>query len=269
MAAEYKLFTNMNSKQTIQSMMRSLGLTSHEAAILYELLKAPASHFTLSQATGINRTKVYRVAQDLERKSLVTKRVDDRGSFLVASDPNALEIPVLEQEAELISKRAVLQSLLPRLGELQALGNNAFIVQTYDGVEGLKQMCWHELKAEGELLSLGAGAIEDMIPGRYWAEKHRSLSVAAGYNVHEIINDVPVDHATFTDNAEFMRRYEYRVLDKEVVLLENQMTIYNDTVAVYHWRHDQKSGVEIINKAYAESMRQMFRLLWAMASSAK
>lgn len=240
-------------------------MSKDEARIFYELLKNPATHLSLSQTTGINRTKVYRIVQDLEHRSLVTKRVDDRGSFLVASDPSVLEIPILEQEAQVMTRRAVLHDLLPRLHDVQAENGNAFIVQTYDGVEGLKQMCWHELKAKGELLSLGAGAVEDLIPSRYWAEKHRALSVEAGYRVLEIINDAPYDNVTFTDNAEFMHQYECRVLPNSVATLANQTTIYNDTVAVYHWRDDQKSGVEIINKAYANTMRQIFMTFWNIA----
>lgn len=250
----------------IRHQLQQLGLSKDESLIFLELLKAPATHLSLSHITGINRTKVYRIVQDLEQRSLVTKRVDDRGSFLVACDPSALEIKLLEQEQQVMEQRAVLQQLVPTLQSLQSSFEQAFVVQNYDGVEGLKQMCWHELKTEGELLLFGTAALEDIIPNRYWSEKHRALNVEAGYRIREIANEDYMHETTFTDNTEFMKKYACRILPKSIVNFENQTAIYNDTVAVYHWRNDQKSGVEIINKAYADSMRQMFRHFWNIAS---
>jgi len=55
------------------------------------------------------------------------------------------------------------------------------------------------------------------------------------------------------------------VMPKKDLLLENQVITYNNTVAVYHWRHQQKVGVEIINEAYATLMRQMFFHYWDIA----
>jgi hypothetical protein len=47
--------------------------------------------------------------------------------------------------------------------------------------------------------------------------------------------------------------------------IEQQIAIYNDTVSVYHWRDDQKVGSETINKAYADTMRQMFESYWVIS----
>lgn len=169
-----------------------------------------------------------------------------------------------------MEQRGVFQELLPSLHAIQSQDTSLFATRTYDGIEGLKQMCWHELKAKDELLVFGAGSIEDMIPNRYWAEKHRSINVASGYRVLEIVNANSLDpkaQATFTENRQFMQLYEHRVLPSEILELTNQVTIYNDTVAVYHWREDKKSGVEIINKPYAAMMRQMFRYYWQIAGA--
>jgi sugar-specific transcriptional regulator TrmB len=77
-----------------------LGLSSDEATIYLEFLKGRTSHFKLAQATGINRTKVYGLADQLENRSLVTKRVDDRGMALVATGPSTLEVELETQREE-------------------------------------------------------------------------------------------------------------------------------------------------------------------------
>ncbi|HKR81685.1 MAG TPA: helix-turn-helix domain-containing protein [Candidatus Saccharimonadales bacterium] len=256
----------MEKNSEVYADLQVFGLSKEQAKIYAELLKAPTTHMALSQATGVNRSKVYRVVQDLEQSGLAARQTDDRGTFVVACDPNILESMVISQEQKAMEQRGTLQHLLPVLKNMQSADSNLFITRTYDGAEGIKQMCWHELKAKGQLLSFGSGRIEDLIPNHYWAEKHRAMSVDAGYEVCEIISNTADDVITFTDNQAYMKRFRYRVLSADILQFSNQTIIYNDTVAIYHWRENQKSGVEIINKAYAQMMRQIFWQYWDLAA---
>lgn len=256
----------MNSQQDMYAELRLFGLKLDEAKVYVELLKGASTHQTLSQATSVNRTKVYRIVQDLEQRGLVAKQTDDRGSFLIATDPDLLESSVVIQEQRAMEQRGALQHILPALHALQSPDSNRFITRTYDGLEGLKQMCWHELKARGVLLTFGSGTIEQLIPNHYWAEKQRALSVKANYKVYEIINDTVDDTITFTENEEYMSHFEYRVLPTITQKLARQTVIYNDTVAIYSYeREDYKSGVEIINEGYAQMMRGIFWHYWGLA----
>jgi sugar-specific transcriptional regulator TrmB len=256
----------LNNTDKTLGRLRKLGLDTYEAKIYLELLREPTTHLRLSQITGINRTKVYRLIDNLEKKSLVSRRTDDRGTFLVASDPATLEVAIVNQESKVKQQRAVLSQLLPQLEALISHSSRAFVVRTYEGDEGLKQMCWHELKARGELLGLGGQTIEDLITDHRWAEKHRALAVEAGYTLREIINQ-DIDEPTFTTNQEFMKRYQYRQLPSNQIDFNEQITIYNDTVAIYHWRENQKVGVEIVSKTFTYMMRQMFEYFWRLSST--
>lgn len=60
--------------------------------------------------------------------------------------------------------------------------------------------------------------------------------------------------------------YRERFLKPDTLLMKHQVTIYNDTVATYCWRDDQKVGIEIVNKANAQMMRQVFENYWAMGA---
>lgn len=256
----------LNKKDTI-SYLRLLGLSNDAAKVYLELLKAPASHLELARATGVNRTKVYRLVDDLEKRSLVTVRTDDRGALLIASDPATLEISIVNHEEAVKSQRKVFENLLPSLQALQqdADSPSKFSIQTYEGTEGLKQMLWHELKAEGEVRIFGSGSIESLVTNHRWAEKHRQRSVEADQVIRELIN--PGEKIeNFTENKDFEANYFRRILPKDVLTMEHQVVIYNDTVASYWWRNDQKVGVEIINRTNATMMRQMFEYYWSMAS---
>jgi hypothetical protein len=127
-------------------------------------------------------------------------------------------------------------------------------------------MCWHELKAKTDVLALGGGDIEDAIPNHAWAEKHRKRTVEAGYKVRDLIN-LETDRPTVSDNTEYMKnQYSCRAIPEDIITFDNQTVIYNDTVAIYHHRHQKRAGVEIVSKTYANMMRTIFEHYWAMAT---
>lgn len=255
----------MNMDQQILHVLNKAGLSQPAATIYVCLCRESTTHQQLSRKTGINRTTVYRLVQDLEELGLITRQTDDTGTFLKACDLGVLELELTAKEAKLRETRKDLQKILPELQSLNQSTEGLMTVRTYEGVEGLKQMCWHELKARDMTFTLGSGSIEDLIPNHYWAEKHRALSVEAGYRVLEIVNTSDARNVTFTENEDFMKQYECRLLDDSILFMARQTVIYNNTVAIYHWREHQKVGVEIINREYAEMMRSIFWNYWKLS----
>jgi hypothetical protein len=252
-----------NDDDSLLSLLRILGLDVDEAEIYLQLLKGPTSHLQLARATGVNRTKVYRLADQLESRSLITKRIDDRGMALVAADPAALEVELVEREEELRRKRAAFQSLLPQLKHIQTAGTD-FVVNTYTGENGFMQMLWNELKTEGELLSFGGCHLGELVGNSRWAERYRDKVASAGYNMRELVNrDVAFDG--FTQNKTYLKQYTCRCIPSEVIKLENVIAIYGDTVATYRWNNKKRVGVEVVNASHAHAMRQIFEIYWNLA----
>ncbi|HEX9153421.1 MAG TPA: helix-turn-helix domain-containing protein [Candidatus Saccharimonadales bacterium] len=257
-----------NINDTILLRLRELGLVGDEAKVYLALLEKPCNHLQVSRMTGVNRTKVYRIADKLGGMGLIARLSDDRGTFLVASDPSSLEAKLIEQEERLKEHRKVLKDLVVDLAALRAGRKEEFIVQTYEGYSGFKQMAWHELRSDGELLSLGNGTIEEQVGDLRWARRHREKQVESGYKTLEIINweynkedTVALTDILITDN----KLYECRVLSPELVMFDGQTTIYNNTVAIYHWKHNKKVGLEMMSRTYADMMRQIFYNYWAVA----
>lgn len=263
------MFTMPNITQEILDALTQAGLSKQAAEVYVFLCRESATHLHISRKTGINRTTVYRLVQDLEEMGLVSRQTDDRGTLLKACDPEILTLNLTAKEAKLRDARKDLEQILPELQNLSQSNDGLMTVRTYEGVEGLKQMCWHELKARDMTLTLGSGSIEDLIPNHYWAEKHRALSVEAGYRLLEIVNVSDAVNVTFTENEDFMKQYECRLLDDGILPMARQTVIYNDTVAIYHWRENQKVGVEIINREYAEMMRSIFWNYWKLSRPIK
>jgi sugar-specific transcriptional regulator TrmB len=258
----------LNNKNTILAYLKNLNLGEEEASLYLELLKGPNTHLGLARATGINRTKVYRLVDSLELRSLVTTRTDDTGTFIFASDPATLEIELVSNEEKLKGQRAIFEQVLPVLNNIKLQGKDSplgFAVHTYEGVEGFRQMLWHELKAKGEMLIFGSGKLESLVESVRWSEKHRAMTVKANYTVRELVNPGKKEEV-FTKNKEFMHSYNKRWLSENILCMEHQIAMYNDTVATYNWRHDQKVGFEVVNKPYTQMMRQIFEQYWKLSA---
>lgn len=173
----------------IKGGLAALGLSQDEVEVYLALLRLPASPLEVSRQTGLKRTKVYSILELLEKRSLVARQADHRGAFFAVTETINLGIQLSEQEAKLKEQQAMLHQLLPMLGALRGVDRaSPFAVRTYEGVEGFKQMLWHELKAKGELLSFGGGDVEELVPNQTWATRHRERTVEAGYRVREILN---------------------------------------------------------------------------------
>jgi sugar-specific transcriptional regulator TrmB len=227
------------------------------------------SHLKLSRQTGINRTKVYRIADTLIARGLITSEQDDTGKRLAANSPDNLEIALTSAEEKLKNQRQALNETLPQLQELFSEAGQVqpsdFMVNTYEGVDGFKQMLWNELKTKGEIVIFGYGSIQDLIGSQAWAEKHREKTVEAGYKIRELLNP-RTKKTNFTKNTDFITKtYVKRYIDPAILPLGQQVAVYNNTVAIYNWQDGRKVGLEIINPAFAAMQRASFEHFWKLA----
>jgi sugar-specific transcriptional regulator TrmB len=248
--------------------LNRLGLSRDESLIYIELLRGPSNHTRLSHATGVNRTKVYRIVETLEKTGLISKRADDRGSALAANDLSGLELHLIEAEDQLKRQRNTITELQTQLSMLRSYNPGEFFINTYEGVNGFKQMTWNELRTEGETLAFGNGTIEELVSDNEWACRHRQRQLEAGYKIREITNyRYETNQSNFftAKNIEETGLYRHRMISPHVIAFDGQTVVYNSTVAIYHWKHERKIGVEIICANYANMMRQMFEQYWNMA----
>ena len=243
-----------------------MDFTESEARVYYELTRrGPLTHLQLSRTTGISRTRMYRIIEQLHVKGVVVKKTDDDGTAVAVTSHETLELALVAEAEKLDDQRRAYEQVQPLLSELITENRPPlnFSIRTYDGVIGFKQMLWNELKTQGELLVFGDGTLEDLVGSRGWAEKQRAMTVQNGYKIREIANNpiVPTENRAFTD------KIIARHIDATILPLRHQVAIYNNIVNIYCWRDGQKTGIEIINQPYAQTMRAMFERYWDLADT--
>lgn len=243
------------------------GMSPEEATVYAELTQGPTTHVKLSRATGINRTKIYRIVSDLEAQGLVMRRTNDRGTFLAAGDPVVLADRITSDEAAIVERRAAFDEAKALLALIPSREEHEFAMHSYEGVDGMKQMHWHELTCNGVLRAFGLVTFEELVNSRRWAEEFRSRVAEAGYETRELISRLPREPTSpFTDNRVYMQRYTARRLSETVLpVIQAPMVIYNDTVAIYQVERRRQFGIEIIHRGFARTLASMFDHYWDMA----
>jgi sugar-specific transcriptional regulator TrmB len=260
----------LNNKNNIVTNLRRLGLTADEAVIYIALLEKPMSHLELARETKINRTKIYRLADNLKEKSLITIKQRDDGKFLSATTPTNLEVALDNQEHLLDLKKRVLENTLPVLSSLfnsPITSKDFFTVNTYQGVSGLKQMLWNELKTEGEICIFSHDTL-DSFAGRTWAEKYRTRLASAGIPHRSLENTESKHVLDFTQAEGYRDIYKARLLPREVFDIKQELTIHDGTVSIYNWTGGEDAlrvGVEIKNQDFANFMKSIFENYWKIA----
>ncbi|PID99137.1 hypothetical protein CSA80_03420 [Candidatus Saccharibacteria bacterium] len=261
----------MNNIDDLQSKLVQLGLRLDEAKIYLALLEKPATHLELARQTGVNRTSIYRIADELKKRGLIAMTTRDNGKRLSASPPEHLEIELVNKTQKVAAQKRAYNDSIAYLRDIYTgksqQNANSFAVKTYNGIDGIKQMLWNELKTKSKtILLIGSANIDELVDDAAWAERHRERTVEAGHSLRELRTPENSSRA-FTQNQHFMKIYQERTINDSLLPISGQITIYDQTVAIYNWQNNVRVGVEIVSASFAETLRSVFNHYWDLASA--
>src|SRR3989337_3929349 len=96
----------------IERFLAQLGLTDLETKLVISLVeKGAQTTLGLSKNTDINRTKVYRLLEEMKRRGLVEEVVDENRRLVKAVDLHQLDLLVKQEE----SKAKALRDIFPNI----------------------------------------------------------------------------------------------------------------------------------------------------------
>lgn len=253
------------NKQNIESKLKTFGLSSEEITLyLFLLENGSKTLLEASRETGINRSKIYRIVENLKKKSIIEESQDAWGRTLSASPASNLEITIVEREKELQSQKETLPDIISILNTFGNSKNTEFEVKSFKGVEGIKQMVWNELKGK-ELLAFGQANLNSLV-GKKFAEKVRAEAVSRKQKIYELYNFDAIQN-NYTQNIVYQKHHIKALkIPKNLLNIQNFIDIYNNTVNIFNWSEKNKniSGISITNKPFANFYRQIFWHYWEM-----
>ena len=252
------------------TLLAPYGIANEEATVfLYLQENKGSTALAISRALKLARTKVYRILDRLLDQKLVTALMSDRGQKFEAASSDRMAAIISQKELEVSS----LKKNLSELGQqLELLGSSSTRQESkvcyYEGVEGLKQVTWNSLKAQGELLTMEIKDMDAFFDHAY-AEELRLRFVDNKIHIRTLTNATKIP--PWTDIAkEMVKNYwEIRYIPRQQMDIKFEILIYNDVYAMYRYQDKKVFCVEIYSRELADMQRQIFYYMWQKAQRFK
>lgn len=250
--------------QAVRAYFFKLGLAS-EIADIYLALHAygPQSISELARHSGVERTRIYRLMEEMTASNLIEVEVQYKKSIFRAAPIENLQILISKKEQELRDLQAGLPQLQRYITGV-AEDTHATRIQYYRGVEGLKQMYWNQTKGTTENLAI---LYENMQirTGVSFFERWAHRCNERGMKFRGIINDnfIKTQQEWYGRHSnERLASWQSKYLPDSVFTITHSVVIYDDVTAYYNWKDGEIFGVEMHNQQIADSQRQFFEMLW-------
>lgn len=257
-----------NDSRAVRAYFLKLGLSSEIADIYLALVTyGPQSISELARRSGIERTRVYRLMDEMTASGLIEVETEYKKSIIRAAPASNLQILISKKEQEVHD----LQAQLPQLNEYLVDSfqkTHTTRVQYYKGVDGLKQMYWNQTKStKSEHLAILSENMQIRTNTSFferWVRRCNEQSIA----FRAIINDnfLKDQREWYGKHSnEQLHVWESRYLGDDVIALAYSTVIYDDVTSYYNWNGSEIFGVEIYNPEVADFQRQIFEMLWKQA----
>jgi sugar-specific transcriptional regulator TrmB len=240
-----------------------LGLPVEMASVYVVLVEHPSSTImAISRQTGINRTKIYRLIEAMQKQGLVSLEVRENTTQISNSPVDQLE-RLLREKQTMVGKLTKQWGEAERLVEQLTLGKQAETkVKYYQGKAGLEQMIWNVLKTSSEVVGYTFRDLTDFVGEKFMSEfvsefRRRKIMM------RDIYGDEYKEHKHADNDWGVMMNSRY--LPREILAIPHQMDIYDNVVTFYSWSEGEVWGTEIYNPKVAQMQKQLFELAWERA----
>ena len=267
-----QLVNNMENTKII-NFLRRLGLSKEEALIYLVLTEQGiCTPLTLSRTTKINRTKVYRTLESMQKKQLVQEEVLEHSTQYSPAPVEQVKRILKSKQERVVELARDMTQIEDELAQLGAKKEADTKVRFYRGREGIRQMVWSVLKAKTEIVGYTHTSFEKAVGGKFVAEFYEEF-LRRNLKFREIISDsylnsVKAEDETkqdYRNNPKWESNLVARYLPENVLSTPHQMDIYDDVVSFYRWEDGEVWGTEIYNPHVASMQRQLFELAWERA----
>lgn len=238
----------------IISAFKQYGLDDKEASVYLALLElGPSNVHKIAFKTGIKRTTIYLVAEDLMHKNLITEYKDRHGIHYSAEPPDKL----LDL---LIAKENRIRNLLP---ELKAIANKELTkpkVSLLEGKEGILQVCEDTLMMPNSEILFTSSLIDvyKLISQDYDTKHYIPTRLKKNIRFKMLVFKNEITLKMKNDDGKELRQTKF--IPEDFPFTATQF-IYQNKVA-YITPEKELVGVIIESEEIAKLERQRYQLIW-------
>ncbi|MDP4007666.1 MAG: helix-turn-helix domain-containing protein [Candidatus Peregrinibacteria bacterium] len=247
----------------LNSDLQNIGLTKDEAQVYLTIIELGGSYASsIASRSSVPRVNCYHILEKLKKKRLITSYTKDGTKFFVAEPPQVL-INQQEEKLELAEK------IVPELLKLTNVDAFKPIIRSFEGIEGIKALFDQTLEAKSEVLGYtNLEALGEFLPD-YLPEYTKKL-VKKNVKARFLSPSTEASRA-FLDTfypKDFPRELvEILFVNPKEFDFENQISIYDNSVAIISLNPDELIGILIESAVYAKTQRAVFNLSWLGATA--
>ena len=252
-----------NIKNFVLDFLKKLGLSDEESILYFSLLSnGSMTILKLSRISGVERTRIYGIAERLVKRGVLEQITDYNKKLLKAAELGQLELLIEEEKKkiEIIDKS---------FGQFQSVFNyftqrhSPTRVQFYKGKSGIKQVLWNELSSESKkIYSLTYRHLGE-ITGMKFARK-----LAGEYKIRGIkawdIQSVEFVKSLNTKIRPYIFDIHSRYIDPKIFNIKLAFECYDDVTAIFNWHEGDIFAIEIYDAKFADMIKQIHKIIWKM-----
>ncbi len=254
------------TQSLVDDVFLKMNIRSEIAQLYKTLLERGAQNISeLAANSGIERTQVYRLLEEMQSLNLIEIEKQYKRNILHAAPIDNLFILLNKEKEDLQITEQNLHSIKNTLMKQMADNTNTK-VNFYRGAEGIRQMQWNLLRAKSEVLSIIAEGVNHITGVEFfksWVEEWNASDKKLRLLVSENARDRHDTH--WEDLGLPLVKQEERMLPNSILKVDFSSDIYDDVVSFYDWTGGEIFGIEIHNQHIANAQRDFFERLWAEA----
>ena len=238
----------------IKNLLLKLDLSEKEIEVYFGALQlGPTTILKLSNQTGISRTGIYPIIQNLTKKGLMAIEYDGWKKFFVAENPNKLKL-ILDR------KKDELDELMPEIEGFYRTKESQNTIKIKNGKQEIKKAYLEllENKNPQDYLVIGNQEKWRLFLGNTFTDEFIEKRSKVGFDIKMIFVDSPQARLDYKTQRKY--RQQTKILGEDVKFNTN-IVITGNTILI-HSLKDSGNLIKIQNEELIETIKAMFNLVW-------
>lgn len=252
----------------IRDYFAKLGFSA-EIADIYLALHShgPQTLSQLARSSGVERTRIYRLMDELITSNLVETEAEYKRGVIKAAPIANLHILINDKEREVAALKEELGLIEQVLGRNQ-LSSPTTRVQVYRGPEGIRQMIWNILRSTTPIYGYHFHILDEYI-GRPFMSRWSDEFAERRLHCNLLVSDDYVQSwksYVSERGGSRIRGIQYNYLSPDLFPITHSSNVYNDVTAYFNWQGGDVFGIELYNQQVADAQRVLMRGLWEQSA---
>jgi sugar-specific transcriptional regulator TrmB len=251
------------------SQIEDLGLSNKEARVyVANLMIGPAGVQQIADASGIKRVTTYVILESLVNLGLVSQTTKAKKTLFNAEAPENLARLLERKEKQLREQKDQLKNLLPGLENLKTLPKDIPSVKFFEGQDGIRTVVKSfisDSKRAGVTELYGISNLDQLYEAfpEIAAAQSNPDRLSAGIHSKIIYT---TERGAIYKKADKDKNRESRFLPVYKFILNGEVAIVGDRIAMVSFTGYQPIGVIITSKELAQTFKTLFELGWEAAA---